>query len=258
MGMKQDWFTVERLDGDTFAISEYGHREEPHSYLLLGAERALLIDAGLGIGRIGAVVSDLTALPVTAAVTHVHWDHIGGLGDFERIAVHENELQWLKAFPLPRERVRELVSQGLRRSALPEGFDLCAYTPFQGEAQRTLRDGDLFDLGGRAVEVIHTPGHSPGHCCFYERDRGFLFTGDLIYAGQLDVFYPSTDPVAFRQSVKRVAALSPVRVFPGHHSLEIGPELIAGVDEALCLLEREDKLRHGSGLFAFDGFQIRL
>ena len=131
MGMKQDWFTVERLDGDTFAISEYGHREEMHSYLLLGAARALLIDAGLGIGRIGAVVSELTALPVTAAVTHVHWDHIGGLGDFERIAVHENELQWLKAFPLPRERVRELVSQGLRRSALPEGFDLCAYTPFQ-------------------------------------------------------------------------------------------------------------------------------
>lgn len=127
--MKQDWFTVERLDGDSFAISEYGHREETHSYLLLGAARALLIDAGLGIGRIGAVVSELTALPVTAAVTHVHWDHIGGLGDFERIAVHENELQWLKAFPLPRERVRELVSQGLRRSALPEGFDLCAYTP---------------------------------------------------------------------------------------------------------------------------------
>ena len=113
-------------------------------------------------------------------------------------------------------------------------------------------------MGGRAVEVIHTPGHSPGHCCFYERDRGFLFTGDLIYAGQLDVFYPSTDPISFGQSVKRVAALSPVRVFPGHHSLEIGPELIAGVDEALCLLEREDKLRHGSGLFTFDGFQIRL
>ena len=51
-----DWFTIEPLDGDTFAISEYRHWEETHCYLLLGTERALLIDTGLGVADIGAVV----------------------------------------------------------------------------------------------------------------------------------------------------------------------------------------------------------
>ena len=66
-----DWFTVEQIDGDTFAISEYRHWEETHCYLLLGWERALLLDTGLGVADIGAVVRDLTRLPVTAAATHV-------------------------------------------------------------------------------------------------------------------------------------------------------------------------------------------
>mgnify|MGYP002508219585 CR=1 FL=1 len=52
---------------------------------------------------------------------------------------------------------------------------------FQGAPARLLEDGDIIDLGGRQVEVLHTPGHSPGHMCFFERERGYLFTGDLVY-----------------------------------------------------------------------------
>ncbi len=76
----EPWFTVERVDADTYAVSEYRHWEEPHCYLLLGRERAALIDTGLGVGDIRAVVERLTDLPVTVLTTHVHWDHIGGHG----------------------------------------------------------------------------------------------------------------------------------------------------------------------------------
>lgn len=69
-----------------------------------------------------------------------------------------------------------------------------------------LHDGDSIDLGNRKVQVIHTPGHSPGHICFYESDRQVLYSGDLIYAGCLDAFYPTTDPVQFMESVKKVKA----------------------------------------------------
>ena len=73
-----DWFTIEEIDNDTFAISEYKHWEETHCYLLCGTKKAILIDTGLGISNIRSVVECLTTLPVMAVTTHVHWDHIGG------------------------------------------------------------------------------------------------------------------------------------------------------------------------------------
>ena len=74
----KDWFTVEKIDEDTYAISEYQHWEETHCYLLCGTKRALLIDTGLGVANIKEVVDKLTMLPIFVVTTHVHWDHIGG------------------------------------------------------------------------------------------------------------------------------------------------------------------------------------
>ena len=84
----KDWFTVEKIDEDTYAISEYQHWEETHCYLLCGTKRALLIDTGLGVANIKEVVDKLTMLPIFVVTTHVHWDHIGGHQYFENIGVH--------------------------------------------------------------------------------------------------------------------------------------------------------------------------
>ena len=62
--MQKNWFTVEAIDTDTFAVSEYGHWEETHCYLLCGSKRAALIDTGLGIADIKKVIDSLTKLPV--------------------------------------------------------------------------------------------------------------------------------------------------------------------------------------------------
>jgi len=72
------WFTVEKIDSNTFAISEYKHWEETHSYLLCGEQYAILIDTGLGVSNILKVVKELTKLPIKVVTTHIHWDHIGG------------------------------------------------------------------------------------------------------------------------------------------------------------------------------------
>lgn len=78
-----DWFTVTSIDSQTFVISEYKHWEETHCYLLCGRERAILIDTGLGVSNIKAVVDSLSSLPLMVVTTHVHWDHIGGHGYFD-------------------------------------------------------------------------------------------------------------------------------------------------------------------------------
>lgn len=107
------WFTVERIDCDTYAISEYGHWEETHSYLLCGSERAVLIDTGLGVADIRAVVERLTGLPVLVLTTHVHWDHIGGHQFFPEFAVHEAEAGWIsEKFPLPLAAVKANLRRG--------------------------------------------------------------------------------------------------------------------------------------------------
>ena len=74
------WFTVDQIDSATFAVSEWGHWEEVHAYLVVGSERAALIDTGTGIDSIKQVVDQLTRLPVVVLTTHAHWDHTGGHG----------------------------------------------------------------------------------------------------------------------------------------------------------------------------------
>lgn len=252
-----DWFEVEEIDGDTYAISEYKHWEETHCYLLRGANGAILIDTGLGIANIRTVVDGLTELPVTVITTHVHWDHIGGHQFFENIAVHEAEKDWLSiAFPLPLQAVKRNLMR--MPCDFPTDFDPDRYQIYRGTPQRVFRDGECFDLGGRTLKVIHTPGHSPGHCCFYEPDRKYLYSGDLIYRGCLDAFYPTTDPLLFRQSVKKIRQLELGRVLPGHHQLAISVDLVDRIAEAFDRLADRGQLQQENGIYAFDGFQIHV
>lgn len=253
----ENWFTVEALDGATWCISEYRHWEEPHCYLICGADRAALIDTGLGVGDLGQVVKGLTRLPVTVLLTHAHWDHLGGVGQFSHFALHPAERSWVEdQFPLPLAAVKANLTR--EDCHFPSGFRLEDYRVFQGTPARLLEDGDQIDLGGRVLTVLHTPGHSPGHCCFYEAERGYLFTGDLIYRGCLDAFYPTTDPVLFRSSVERLQDLPVRRLLPGHHSLDLPVTLTAEVAAAFEELARRNQLYQGAGLFPFDGFQIHL
>ena len=253
---EREWFTVERLDEQTFAISEYRHWEETHCYLLVGRERSLLIDSGLGIGDISLPVRALTAGPVAAVATHVHWDHIGGHRYFSERYAHRAELSWLTgAFPLSTETVRQMV---VERCDLPAGFDVGAYELFRGRPTRLLEDGELLDLGGRTVQVLHTPGHSPGHLCFWEAERGFLFSGDLAYLDTLFAYYPSTDPQAYLASLERVAALPVRRIWPGHHFLHCPQDLLIRMRDAFRKLDAEDRLHHGGGVYSFGDWGVRL
>lgn len=249
-----DWFTVDKIDGSTYIISEYRHWEETHCYLLNGAERSLLIDTGLGICNIYDEVIKLTDKPITAVATHIHWDHIGGHKYFSDFYAHGDELDWLRGkFPLPLNAVKEMV---LDRCDPPGGYDINSYELFQGTPTRILKDGDTIDIGGRIVKVIHTPGHSPGHMCFWEKERGYLFTGDLVYKTTLLAYYPSTDPGAYLDSLEEISLLPAKRVFPGHHSLDIEPEIIIRMRNAFRELKNEGKLRHGSGTFHYGDWSL--
>lgn len=252
-----NWFTIEKIDDSSFAISEYKHWEETHCYLLCGTEKALLIDSRLGIANIKNVVDSFTSLPIIVATTHAHWDHIGGHKYFDTIAVHEMEREWLSAkFPLPLQLVKNNLICKL--CDFPSDFKISDYQIYQGEPQILLHDGDCIDLGERKISVIHTPGHSPGHCCYYEPQREYLYSGDLIYRGCLDAFYPTTDPLLFWKSIQKILPLKTMKLLPGHHKLNITISIISQIENAFHELHDAGKWKQGNGIFDYGEIQIHI
>ena len=252
----ENWFSTKQIDENTFVISEPNHWEETNCYLLVGKEYALLIDTGLGISDISKEVLKITNKPVIAVPTHIHWDHIGGLWNFPEFYVHESEKDWIEGnFPLSNEFVRKML---VKDNNLTEHIDIDDYAVFQGNSKRILTDGDIIDLGNRKIKVLHTPGHSPGHMCFFEEKTSCLFSGDLIYKGTLFANYESTDPEKYLESVQKISKLPVKRVFPAHHSIDIPPEMILDVHRGLLDIKKQGKLCHGSGLFEFNHWSIIL
>ncbi len=251
-----NWFTIDEIDPDTYILSEYRHWEETHCYLLNGTSSSLLIDTGLGICNIHEQVMKLTNKPVIAVATHIHWDHIGGHRYFPEFYAHSDELNWLNGeFPLTLEQIKEMV---VDRCDVPDGYNVNTYEFFQGTPTRVLGDGDAIDLGGRVIKVLHTPGHSPGHMCFWEEDKKYVYTGDLVYKDTLFAYYPSTDPQAYLASLQKIAALPVKRVFPAHHSLDIHPEILIRMRNAFRDLDAEGKLKHGSGICNYGDWAVWL
>ncbi len=153
------------------------------------------------------------------------------------------------------EIVRGMV---IDRCQLPERFDVNQYELFQGTPTRLLKDGDQIKLGNRTITALHTPGHSPGHLCFWVEERGYLFTGDLVYKDTLFAYYPSTNPQAYLKSLEKIALLPVKKVFPAHHSLEIEPEILIRMRDSFRILNQEGKLHHGSGTFDYGDWAVWL
>ena len=151
--------------------------------------------------------------------------------------------------------IKEMV---VDRCDLPSNFDINDYEFFQGVPTKVLTDHDLIDIGGRQIEVLHTPGHSPGHLCFWEKAKGYLFTGDLVYKDILFAYYPSTDPEAYLASLKKISALPVKKIFPAHHSLDIQPEILMRMRDAFAQLKVDGKLHHGSGTFHYGDWGVWL
>lgn len=252
-----DWFEINKIDTNTYVIQENKHWEKANCYLLLGDKFAVLIDTGMGISNIEKEILSITELPIMVLTTHVHWDHIGGHKYFDNFGVHKCELEWIsERFPIP----VDIVKSNIMRDDIefPEMFNIEKYSIFNGTPSFIQKEGDIIDLGNRKLKIIHTPGHSPGHCCFYDMDKKYLFFGDLVYKGCLDMFYESTNPFHFLNSIKILESLDIQKILPGHYDLNIDVEIINKIDNALTGLLNMKSKGYVKGLYKFEDFEIRL
>ena len=229
------WFEVYRVAPATFAIYEPHQSEEVISYLIVGQKQALLFDTGMGIADIKKVVSRLTSRPVVVLNSHTHDDHVGGNWEFNFIFGMDTAFTRENAKGSTADAQAE-IAPGEICGNLPKGFDPKAYRTKPWHISFFIHDGFRVKLGGRTVEVIATPGHTPDAIALFDRDNGLLFTGDTYYPAPIWLYRPETDLAAYEKSIARLAALAPeVKMVLGAHNIPVAsPEVLPALVQAFA------------------------
>jgi glyoxylase-like metal-dependent hydrolase (beta-lactamase superfamily II) len=259
----EPWFEVYKIRPGVFAIYEAKQFEEVISYLILGDKRALLFDTGLGVGKISALVTRLTPLPVTVLNSHTHFDHVGGNAEFAEV--------WNRDLPFTQGNMRgqsnayssDALAAERLCGPLPSGVNPTSYAIRPWKSSHSLQDGEQIDLGGRALEVLFTPGHTPDSLMLLDRKNGLLFTGDTFYPGPIYLFVPETDFAAYTRSVNRLAALEPQLklLLPAHNVPVADPIFLTRLAAAVQQVNNgglKARVTEGQREYVFDGFSLLL
>lgn len=238
-----DYFTVEQLAANTYAIGEPRYYQENYNYLLVGNQLALLFDAGPGVRDITAVVESITELPIVFLASHFHYDHIGNGIRFEQRAVVD--------LPYLRDRADNNVLQftDMEHLGSAEGFTAPAWT-----IDHWWAPGATIDLGGRAVEIIHTPGHSSESISLWDPENDLVLSGDFIYPGPLYAFLPNSSLADYLATANKLLSTLPTatKYFGAHRSGGPGaPQLrTEDVEDLQRALEQlRSGQREGEGLW---------
>jgi glyoxylase-like metal-dependent hydrolase (beta-lactamase superfamily II) len=223
------WFEHEPIDEGIVRIIE------PHVdpflranlFLVRGRDRDLLVDSGLGVASLREELADLFERPVVVVATHRHFDHVGGLHEFEEVVVHRDDAEAvanaagfasLRIEDYPPEELSGYEAPASLLTALPRAdFDVAAYRVTPVSPTRIVGEGDAVDLGDRSFTVLHLPGHTPGEIGLWDAETHTLFAGDCVYeSGVLLDELPESNIADYVRSMERLRDL-PVRIVHGGH-----------------------------------------
>lgn len=186
---------IVKMSDDTWRIEDGGVR----FFLLTGKNKALLIDSGMQIHNAKEIAQQLTSLPVELLNTHADLDHIGSNAEFELFYMNSAE-----------------ASNYYNTQRKTGNF-----IPIEG--------GDIIDLGGRRLEIISIPGHTPGSIAVLDIENRVLYSGDTLQDGTIFMFGVQREMHAYVQSLKKLEAFQDRfdRIYPSHGTIPVKPDLIS-------------------------------
>jgi glyoxylase-like metal-dependent hydrolase (beta-lactamase superfamily II) len=257
------WFEVYKVAPGVFAIYEPHQAEEVISYLIVGHKQAVLFDTGMGIANIHRMTTQLTSRPVVVVNSHTHDDHVGGNWQFAFVYGMDTEFTRTNARGSREDAQAEITPDQICGN-LPKGFDARTYTTKPWKISRTIGDGFKINLGGRTLEILSVPGHTPDAIALLDRENGLLFTGDTYYPAPIWLFRPETDLDAYEASVKKLAALAPdLKLVLGAHNVPVAdpgvlPRLVAAIQAVRAGKVPLQKSDGGKALYTTDGITFLL
>lgn len=246
----EPWFEVYKVAPGTFAIYEPHQFEEAISYLIVGTKQAVLFDTGMGIGNIQKLCARLTSRPIVVLNSHTHNDHVSDNWRFPYVFGMDTDFTRQNAKGSREDAQAELTADSICGD-LPKNFNREAYAVKPWKISHFIQDGFKVNLGGRTLEVIATPGHTPDAICLFDRANGLLFTGDTYYPGPIWLFRPETDLDAYVASVKKLAALAPeVKLVLCQHNIPMAQpavlaELVAAIEAVRAGKIQASEIRDG-------------
>ena len=197
-----------------WCIDDHG---SDNMYLVVGKTKALLVDTGLGVARLADFVKTLTPLPVLVVNTHGHPDHAGGNNQFPSVYAHPLEFDSIREFGT-REARQGAIERMVKGAPAPDMLSVDEAVRMPPAELVPVDGGHLFDLGGRKLEVIEQPGHTPGEIVLLDAAGRIVFTGDndneLVW-----LFLPTCRPLeVYLESLKKLKQRDGEfeTILPGH------------------------------------------
>lgn len=235
-------YDIEKISRGKYDIYKIYEDYQAAMYLVCGEERAVLIDSAYGLRDLGEIIRTLTALPVTIINTHGHIDHVLGNHFFDRAYMHPADM------PLYQEIVdgyADLLAMPWVKETYGEYIENLDPSAVRFPAAEEIKEGDVIDLGGKKLEVIEIPGHTPGSIMLLDRDEKLLFSGDSMIE-HLWMFLeeslpPDTYLASLRRAVKIMKDAGTERIYNGHYCYK--PLTIA---DAETILEGVEKVVSGA------------
>jgi glyoxylase-like metal-dependent hydrolase (beta-lactamase superfamily II) len=259
---KQDWFEVYQLNTNTYAIYEPNQWQEAISYLLIGSEKAMLVDTLQGIGDLKSLVAQLTNLPLLVINTHSHFDHVSGNYQFDTIYGVNN------TFALNNAKGHDNAVNGQEMTAdtfwknLPPEFSMESYENKPYQIDYYVADGEIIELGERPIEVVFIPGHSPDSIMLIDKNNRLMLTGDSFYPAPLYLYSETSSFRDFANSVKTMLSYQDRVDFllPGHNETMQSVAYLAKLQAAVLAVQdaavpsklEDEDVRN----YEFEGFSL--
>ena len=231
--MIDDWYAVEAIDPQTFAINEPKSSQYNTSYLIVGDTRALMLDAGSGERPAGSrsmrEVAEQYAgkKPITLILSHFHYDHIADAATFDGVTLIDR--------PDIRANITDQVFTITPWESLDTEWRLLNVTAL-------ISDGEVIDLGGRRLTLLNVPGHATESLVLLDRSRNQVFTGDFVYRhlGGIIAFATGADLVAYKANSARLLELTNAdTLFFGAHGIpRFGRDWLTLLDRELGKIVR--------------------
>ena len=224
-GVPGSWYEVRHFSDDVSLITETWVADwlRCNIWHVRGSTHDLLVDSGMGLRPLKAEIAALTEKPVICVSSHCHFDHIGGNHEFDCRLGHRLEADIHQDPGWDQTGMGGFIRAETFLAHPWEGFHHSEYRIQPAPLTGYLDEGDVVDLGNRHFQVLHLPGHSPGSIALWEEATATLFSGDVVYDGDLfDSVYHS-DKAHYRDSLERLRSL-PVDTVHGGHENSFGRE----------------------------------